>query len=276
MYNLKLSVGIQLGDAENPDLIAGLHKAGVKTLEVAACEVCSVGREEQDKYFEKMEQRLDFFLKEGFNLNSFHMTFGPLFCYFNFDETKRIEAVNRSIDICKRIEQYGFKYVVTHTNGWDFPIAENNRRDEGIKNLRDSYCRLVKGSPVTIAAEILPRNCLGNTSKEMLKIIDGINGIKVVIDLNHIMQESEADCVLALKEHLVGLHVSDRDQINERHWLPGEGIVDFMAVLSALESFGYSGYFTYEVHDMKIGQDAINAANNYKELFEKYNRIKDI
>lgn len=270
MYNLKLSVGVQLGDAENPDLIAGLHKAGVKSLEVAACEVCSATREEQDAYFKKMEERLDFFVKEGFYLNSFHMTFGPLFCYFNFNEPARLEAVNRSIDICKRIAPYGFNYVVTHTNGWDIPLTAD--RDKGIENLRDSYRRLVNGSPVTIAAEVLPRNCLGNTSKEMLRIIEGIDGIKVVIDLNHIMQEPEADCVLALKEHLIGLHVSDRDEINERHWLPGEGIVDFMSVLAALESFGYNGYFTYEVHNMKTAQHAADAVENYKELFKKYNK----
>lgn len=93
MYKLKLSVGVQLGDAEKPELIKGLKDAGIDTLEVAACEVCSATRAEQDEYFEKMERRLDAFRDLGFNLNSFHMTFGPLFCYFNFNDEQRAEAV---------------------------------------------------------------------------------------------------------------------------------------------------------------------------------------
>lgn len=268
MYKLKLSIGVQLGDAENNDLIKGLKTAEVDTLEVAACEVCSSTREEQDIYFSKMEKRLKKFKEMGFYINSFHMTFGPLFCYFNFDEKARLEAVERSIDICKRVAPFGVNYIVTHTNGWDFPVGGD--REKGLENLIDSYRRIVAGSPVKIAAEVLPRNCLGNTSQEMLRILTDVDGLKTVVDLNHIMQEKEADCIVALKDYLVGLHVSDRDAVNERHWLPGEGIVDFMSVLSALEKIGYDGCFTYEVHNMKVFQDPINVRNNYEELFAKY------
>lgn len=268
MYKPKLSVGVQLGDAEKPELIKGLKDAGIDTLEVAACEVCSATRAEQDEYFEKTERRLDAFRDLGFNLNSFHMTFGPLFCYFNFNDEQRAEAVRRSIDICKRVSDYGFKYIVTHTNGWDFPVGGD--REKGLSNLIDSYRKLVKESPVRIAAEVLPRNCLGNTSKEMLYILGKVDGLKTVIDLNHIMQEKESDCVLALRDYLVGLHVSDRDEINERHWLPGEGIVDFMSVIAALEKIGYDGYFTYEVCNMKTYDDPIAVRNNYEDLFRKY------
>ena len=75
---------------------------------------------------------------------------------------------------------------------------------------------------------------------------------------------------LALCDYLVGLHVSDRDETNERHWLPGEGIVDFMSVIAALEKIGYDGYFTYEVCNMKTYDDPIAVRNNYEELFRKY------
>ena len=131
MYKLKLSIGVQLGDAENNDLIKGLKTAEVDTLEVAACEVCSSTREEQDIYFSKMEKRLKKFKEMGFYINSFHMTFGPLFCYFNFDEKARLETVERSIDICKRVAPFGVNYIVTHTNGWDFPVGGDREKEDG-------------------------------------------------------------------------------------------------------------------------------------------------
>lgn len=119
--------------------------------------------------------------------------------------------------------------------------------------------------------EVLPRTCLGNTSKEMLEIAEGLDGLKVVVDTNHIMQEKESDCIRMLANRLIGLHVSDRDEINERHWIPGEGIVDFQEILAALEEIGYKGFFTYEVAKMKTAEDVKNVVDNYNSLFAAYN-----
>ena len=272
MYTLECAISVSLNDADNEELITALKKAGIKTLEIAATDVCSATEEEQKLYFSKMEKRLTFFKEQGFNLNSFHMTFGPLFCLFNFNDKEREAAVKRTVDICNRIQPFGFNYVVTHTNGWDFP-AEGDRVT-GLKNLKKSYAAIMNNTSETIAAEVLPRTCLGNTSKEMLEILSGLDGLKVVVDTNHIMQEKEADCIRALAPYLIGLHISDRDEINERHWLPGEGIVDFNAILAALEDIGYKGYFTYEVAKMKTAEDVKNVVENYGSLFAAYNNLK--
>ena len=134
MYTLECAISVSLNDADNDELITALKKAGIKTLEIAATDVCSATEEEQKLYFSKMEKRLTFFKEQGFNLNSFHMTFGPLFCLFNFNDKERKAAVKRTIDICNKIHPFEFKYVVTHTNGWDFP-AEGDRVT-GLKNLK--------------------------------------------------------------------------------------------------------------------------------------------
>ena len=41
-------------------------------------------------------------------------------------------------------------------------------------------------------------------------------------------------------------HISDRDEINERHWMPGEGQRDWVAIIDALEEVGYEGDWVYE------------------------------
>lgn len=269
MYRLEGAISISLNDADNAELIAALKKFGVKTLEIAATDVCAAAEAEQKSYFSKLEKRLTFFKEQGFYLNSFHMTFGPLFCLFNFNDKEREAAVKRTVNICNRIQPFGFNYVVTHTNGWDFPAEED--RVTGIKNLKNSYSEILKNTSVAIASEVLPRTCLGNTSKEMLEIAEGLDGLKVVVDTNHIMQEKESDCIRMLANRLIGLHVSDRDEINERHWIPGEGIVDFQEILAALEEIGYKGFFTYEVAKMKTAEDVKNVVDNYNSLFAAYN-----
>lgn len=274
MYQLKCAVSVRMSDADNQELLDALKEQGITALEIAATDICAAPLEEQEVYLAKTEKWLDYFKEQGFILHSFHMNFGPYYCLFNFDDKERAEAVERTLSLTKRVAPYGFKYVVTHTNGWDFPKGGDRRL--GIKNLKDSYRKIVKESPLPIAAEVLPRNCLGNTSKEMLEILDGIDGLKTVVDVNHIMQEKESDCIRALGSTIIGLHVSDRDNINERHWLPGKGIVDFNDVISALEEIGYNDYFTYEVAAMKTAEDVKNVAENYKKLFLEYNSKRDV
>ena len=35
--------------------------------------------------------------------------------------------------------------------------------------------------------------------------------------------------------------------MNERHWLPGEGKIDWPALMDGLDAAGYAGAFTYEL-----------------------------
>jgi hypothetical protein len=50
-----------------------------------------------------------------------------------------------------------------------------------------------------------------------------------------------------LADKIVTVHVSDYDFINERHWLPGEGKVDWQEVIAILTEIGYDGPWLYEM-----------------------------
>lgn len=49
------------------------------------------------------------------------------------------------------------------------------------------------------------------------------------------------------KEKIVTMHVSDCDLLDERHWMPGKGAVDFGSIIRALRDVGYTGTWLYEV-----------------------------
>jgi len=42
------------------------------------------------------------------------------------------------------------------------------------------------------------------------------------------------------------LHLSDYDGIDEKHWMPGEGVIDWQAFMLALQEIDYTGPFNYE------------------------------
>lgn len=43
------------------------------------------------------------------------------------------------------------------------------------------------------------------------------------------------------------VHISDYDYVDERHWLPGEGKINWSDMMDALDDVGYTGTFLYEL-----------------------------
>ncbi len=100
-----------------------------------------------------------------------------------------------------------------------------------------------------MAVEFLPRTCPGNSVAELDYLLDGTNhGLGgICLDLNHANLGSDLVANIAgLAGRILTVHASDNDGVDERHWLPGQGIIDWAEALAALRQAGYSGPFLYE------------------------------
>jgi predicted dehydrogenase len=97
-----------------------------------------------------------------------------------------------------------------------------------------------------MALECLPRNCLGNTSEEILALVRGIDAVGICVDTNHALQEKTEDFIRRVGSRVVTIHVADYDGIDEKHWLPGKGINNWTAIVKALQDVGYAGPFLFE------------------------------
>ncbi len=98
-----------------------------------------------------------------------------------------------------------------------------------------------------VAVENLPRTCLGRDSYDIKKIISHDDRLKVCFDTNHLLSQKNIDFISDLGDKIITTHVSDYDLLNERHWLPGEGIIDWDEIVDALENAGYDGPILYEM-----------------------------
>ena len=76
-------------------------------------------------------------------------------------------------------------------------------------------------------------------------------------------QKSSSD--MSGKQRITALHISDYDGIDEKHWPPGKGIIDWNLVLESLQSAGYSGPFLLE-----YGDSPENKAEMWKEMKGEY------
>ena len=76
----------------------------------------------------------------------------------------------------------------------------------------------------------------------------------------------QQDFMKALATNVVTTHLSDYDGVDERHWLPGMGIVPWKDVVKTLMENGYRGPFLFE---LRSGENGPYAAKEVLDAFVK-------
>ena len=224
--------------------------------------------------FENLKARAEQYDVETY---SFHLPF----CPFNEvsiatqEQNLRKFSVEFLSELIKKVAHEGFSVAVIHPS--HEPISDETRA-ENIKCAKDSLSKLAdvcEQSGMVLAVEDLPRTCLGNTISEMKELIADDDRLRVCFDTNHLLKDRATNFIYDLKDKIVTLHVSDYDFKNERHWMPYEGKLDWVKLVTALEEIGYSGPFTYELGlkpAATINRRVMTYADiraNYQALMEK-------
>ena len=144
----------------------------------------------------------------------------------------------------------GIKHMVIHASGEDVELRSPETREvrfqRALRHLSDlsDYCK-AHGS--TLCVEVLPRFCIGNCSDEIQRIMEYNPDIRLCFDVNHLLKESHTEFVKKVGKYAVTTHISDYDFVDEKHWFPMEGNIDWNEVQTALEQADYTGPFLYEV-----------------------------
>lgn len=215
--------------------------------------------------------------KYGVELWSFHLPFSP-FSRMDIsspDEELRQKSVDKCADYIMKASDFGVKVFVIHASGE--PIDEE-RRPEYMAQAKKSLKTLAEVADkcmVTIAVEDLPRTCLGRDSADMLELVSVDDRLKMCFDTNHLLGEDIKGFIEKVGDKLITTHISDYDFVNERHWLAGEGDIDWNELYETLIKVGYNGPWLYELGfeiPKSIKRDrtltCADFANNAKEIFE--------
>jgi len=158
-----------------------------------------------------------------------------------------IRAFSAALDLAQRM---GAGIIVVHPSSE--PISDETRAarmEESRRSVR-TMAGMAGDAGCRIALELLPRSCLGHSVEELLTLLeDGDAGtVGVCLDTNHLMADFAAlpDLVRTLGPRLIALHCSDYDGVDERHWPPLRGVIDWPAFLSALRDVHFPGPLNYE------------------------------
>ncbi|MBO5321885.1 MAG: sugar phosphate isomerase/epimerase [Clostridia bacterium] len=185
----------------------------------------------------------------GIELWSFHLPFLP---FAEIDISSTNEEIRRfSLDLCKeyieKATEIGVDKFVIHPSAEPISPEERPQRLEASKKSLGELADFAQLYGAVIAVEDLPRTCLGNCADEMLEILETNDKLRVCFDTNHLLKDTNGNFLKKVGDKIITLHISDYDFVDEKHWLPGEGKIDWAEILEGLKNIGYNGVWMYEV-----------------------------
>ena len=185
--------------------------------------------------------------KYGIDIASIHLPIAPQHIYDVTHKYATVGAVPFQIELIKRAcEILEVKHIVIHSGGEPLKEEERAERVERAGEKLPLLADVAEKYGADICIEVLPRTCLGRDSDEILAMLAYDDRLRVCLDTNHIFRESEVEFIRKIGKKIATTHISDRDDINERHWWPGEGLIDWVAIMDALDEVGYEGDWIYE------------------------------
>jgi sugar phosphate isomerase/epimerase len=240
---LQLGVSLQTLDPEQRlGTMELLNGSCVKSVELWEPKI-----EKSEGYVNEMCRLLD---AAGVEARTIHANFGASLDISSPDGAVRsagIEAFGAALDLATRT---GVRIIVMHPSSE--PISDEVRaaRMERAKRSVRTIADMADNAGCRIALELLPRTCLGHSVEELWTLMEDVdaNRVGVCLDTNHLMADFALlpDVVRSLGPRLFALHCSDYDGIDERHWPPLQGVIDWPAFLEALREVHFSGPLNYE------------------------------
>ena len=264
MMKLGLSTPVEEIDEA---LFKAYQKAGIEAMEISV---------PYDKYKDlNYADILKFSKKYGIDLWSFHLPFGP----FDENDISNPEVSKQSIlyleELIKKASEIGIDKFIVHPSGEPIEQEDRASRMECSKESLFKLAEIAKKCGGYMAVEDLPRTCLGRDSSEINELISVHSDLRVCFDTNHLLGERIEDFINNVGDKIITTHVSDYDFVNERHWLPGEGKVNWQSLIEALNRINYKGTWLYEVSFVcpkTIIRDRLltceDFLRNYNELFK--------
>ncbi len=183
--------------------------------------------------------------RHGVELWSFHL---PFWGRDRIDlEACADDAVAHFEQLIRKAAAVGIKKFVIHPSGEPIEEVDRGAHMRRAKKSLATLAEFAAAHDAVLAVEDLPRTCLGRDVEDMEELLSAHPALRVCFDTNHLLRGDPADFVRAMGDRIITTHVSDYDFINERHWLPGEGKLDWAALIQALEEIHYTGVWMYEL-----------------------------
>ena len=213
---------------------------------------------------------------------SIHIPFAPFdeWRLSDVDEFKRSNGVKNILSFVESFKRLGAKNYTLHGSVEPNPDELRPAMMRSLKRSLEELLPTFQELGASINLENLPRTCLGRTPDELEEALDGFpaENLGICFDINHFCGTPERipEYICQLAPRIRSFHISDYDGVDECHWYPGMGIIDWAAAMreinalkqDALIIFECSSFITPPPHTPRSNPIALetlrfrNGANN--------------
>jgi fructoselysine 3-epimerase len=154
-----------------------------------------------------------------------------------------VRYYNEVIDLASDLGAKKVLYIA----GWQIYGTSRQQAWDRTKNCLDQIASHADKKGITIVVEpTAAATNLIETADDAMELMRSVarDNVKVMFDTFHALYRNEipADYVRAMRDDLMHIHLSDSNRV-----IPGEGRVDWIGLMQALNECGYDGYLTMEI-----------------------------
>lgn len=257
------SLGVSLGVYPTEEIFSDCALAGVRFIELSPRD------DEYEKFFVNAARIRKMAEAAGLTLRSLHLPFGTRINFCAPDPLDLSETMRMEKEMLRGAAALGVKYVIAH-GGIPYPQTE---RKKYLEIARENIAELQREAStlgIHVCVESLLPSCIGRNSRELLYILSAHPDLRVCLDPNHLFDEDHVALIRAVGEKIAAVHFSDYDGVDERHWMPGEGIINWSAIVEALSEVGYKGPLLYEVNPFRTPKTIDRRALTFEDFRENH------
>lgn len=257
--NWILGTSVSIREEFSPETFIQLKDAGIDYAELGLrAPQFYADSSEREKFCRQVKEAAS---EAGVRIWSIHIPYGKQWDISDPFETVRQDVIKRHEKLFEIFEFLQPQKAIIHPSFEPNPPEEHETRMEACRKSLSVLAAEAKTYGVELVIECLPRTCLGNSSEEILWLLEGNENLGVCCDVNHLLKETPEEFIQKVGRRITTLHISDYDGLDERHWPPGKGIIDWNLVIGNLLAVDYSGPFLLEYRDSPENKEA-----KWKEL----------
>ena len=238
----KNALGLYCGPIPTKEIFSAYAEAGVEVMELSPHD------DDYERIFADRKNLCRMAGEHGVFMRSLHLPFGMERINFSApDAEERKRTLALQLHMIEGAASLGCEVAVLHSG---IPVVQAER-PTCMEQAKEALFKLQTAAShlgVTVAVENLLPSCLGRNSAEILDLLSVHPDLRACFDANHLFKETHEDFLRAVGKKLISTHFSDYDFIDERHWLPGEGRIDWPLIMKTLFEVGYEGPILYEAN----------------------------
>ena len=218
-------------------------------------------------------------------VGSVHIPFGSGWEFSSPAQSAHDQVVSRTAAFIEACAPLNCRNFTMHGCLEPVPLEPRERHQHllAFRRTLEELLPVARQYNVSINVEDLPRSCLGNTIEELAEMLDGfpLENVGVCFDVNHFCNCAERlpEGIRTFAPRIRAMHISDYDGVDETHWYPGLGIIDWPAIMDAVRElpndtvliFECFGFLVIPPHQNRTMDPKLRLKSFERNVFELEN-----